>query len=139
MDPFSIAAGAIGISSAAAKLTETIVVFIQTTREARSELLSTKSELSNLCTILDLLRSDTESSGDDDAAGFPETIRNNLSAVLDSCSKDITELTKVLEEHNSHIARVKWAVSGKSRVLQLNRHLESHCRALDLALDFSAL
>src|ERR1044072_9371881 len=101
MDPFSIAAGTFGISSAAAKLTEPIVVFIQTTREARSELLATKSELSNLCTILDLLRSDTESSGDDDAAGLPEAIRSNLSAVLDSCSKDIAELTKVLEEHKS--------------------------------------
>src|SRR3954469_17244456 len=106
-DPLSIVAGSVGIISAALKLGDAITTFIHTTREARAELSATKSELSNLCTLLSLIKKDSEQETSDPAA-LPEGLRIHICAILDSCNKDITELTEVLEKHNSRVAGVRW-------------------------------
>lgn len=134
-DPLSVAGSCIAVATAATKLSETITAFICTVREARGELAATKMQLTNLCTVLDLLQYDTKR----DQSAIPDMVKPHLIAMLGRCNKDIIELEVVVEKHNSQVGPLKWAYHGKKAVLTLNRNIETHIRTLQIALGFSSL
>lgn len=135
-DPLSIVASCVGLAAAAAKTSVAITSFIRTTRDARKELTETRTQLTELESVLDLLRHDSEGEG---GSAIPESVRSNIEGIIGNCNASIRDLQAVMEKHKAKTGPLRFTFTGKEDILALNRQLSTHTRALNIALDFSAL
>ena len=133
MDPFSIASGCAGLITLIAQTTTAATAFIRTCRGAREDLTSVIGELTQLKTILELLK-------DDDASVMPERMRVEIVSLLNKCSATVREIEDVLEGFgDGRAVPVKWAASGKPKVEALRVRLKGYSESLSLTIDIVGL
>jgi hypothetical protein len=133
MDPLSITTGCLALIGAISKTSIFITHFIRGCREARGDLTSVSHELFDLQFVLDFLKEDSAVVDDDVLPGF---IRAQILSVIGNCGEVIDKIEKVLNDiSESRVPAARWMVDGKKEVATLKSSLETHRRALNLALE----
>jgi hypothetical protein len=136
MDPLSITVACVWLTTAIAKTSLSVTVFVRTVRAARSDLDGVSRELASLTTILELLAEDAK-----DIKNFPETLRKHITGIVANCELVLVEVQRLITKYDKPgvIAGSKWALTGTEDVAKLQLSLEAHKSALEIALEMVAL
>lgn len=131
-EALGIAGSCVGIAAAIVSVTVKIAQFVNDIRESRKDLDAVRMELSSLQLSLTALSAEEESGFD----SIP-SLKENLFKVLGDCKTKISEMGAVLDDMDgaTAIKRMKWATTGKTKLIGLKLGLESHKLSLDIALD----
>jgi hypothetical protein len=137
MDPLSITASILALVGAVTKTSTAVTKFARSVRDAREELTATCRELANLRMALELLRSDYNEEGI--SARMPATsgMATRIHSVLESCVDIMADLDSLVAKYDSK--QMRWAISGKDKVISVNAQLTAHTKTLQIALDVSTL
>jgi hypothetical protein len=122
MDPLSITAACVSLTSTIAKTSLSITVFVRAVRAARSDLDGVSRELASLTTILELLAEDAK-----DTENFPDTLRKHITGILTNCELVMVEVQRLITKYDKPgiIASSKWVLAGTEDVAKLQLSLVS--------------
>lgn len=137
MDPLSITTGAVALISTIVKVSYEVTIFVKHVRDARSDLDHVSRELLSLKNILELLAEDTEGP----SKKLPDGLQNQIGGIINGCTEVVLEIDKTMKKYEGGgvMKGAKWALGGKEDMSKLQKSLEAHKTALDLALDMVQL
>lgn len=136
MDPLSLATACVTLIDAAAKTSTGIITFVHSYHEARSDLTTINNELSELRTVLELLKDTVVKTID---SVIPERLQARGVSILDNCVAVVTKIDDILDRHRGGLGAAKWAVAGKMEIAGLRTGLEAHRQSLHLALELVSI
>ena len=136
MDPLSITAACVALTTTVAKTSSLVTTFIRSVRAARSDLDGISRELASLTTLLELIAEDTE-----DVNVLPETLRKQIAGILSNCQIVLVAVQRLVERYSGSgvIRASKWTLAGSEDVTKLRLSLEAHKSALEIALEMVTL
>lgn len=136
-DPLSIAAGVIGVVTAAAQISSILINFTKSTIAAPRQAQVVLTEVSHISAILSQLQSYLF------GLDFPDRSRTSLLkvdklvTVISGCVLTFSELEKLLDEFKTEgldvLDRLKW-VRKESAIMSLIQRLQNHKASLSLVL-----
>lgn len=132
-DPFSIAAGVVGLVASIGKSILVINQFRQDVSEARRDLLRVAGELTSLRTTIEGLQEDFVN----DDVDVPSSLQENVVSIVTSCSRTVNDMEKLLLRllDGKFRHKIEWAISGKPDMDKLRSNLEAHKISLNIAID----
>jgi hypothetical protein len=135
MDPFTLSTACVGLLAGVAQLSVQINQFVSSVREAHSDMDAVLQELNSLSLCLEALRDDSA------CIRYPQTLRNNLIAVLRNCDHVTGDMQNLLHKLSSrHLGRrIQWSATGRDEMNKLRSSLETHKSALVIALEMTTL
>ncbi|KAI1257652.1 hypothetical protein MGN70_000695 [Eutypa lata] len=136
MDPLSLATACVTLIDAAAKTSTGIITFVHSYHEARSDLTTINNELSELRTVLELLKDTVVKTID---SVIPERLQARVVSIIDNCVAVVTKIDDILDRHRGGLGAAKWAVAGKMEIAGLRTGLEAHRQSLHLALELVSI
>lgn len=132
MDPLSITVSCLTLIGVASKTSLAVTTFIRGCRDARSDLMSISGELTQLQLVLELLKDDTDVTGD---RIIPSLCRPRSCPSSPTAPTSSTSLNKVLQNYATKTGPAKWTTYGKTEVDGLRMSLEAHRGSLSLVLE----
>ena len=136
MDPLSLATACVTLIDAAAKTSTGIITFVHSYHGARSDLITMNNELSELRTVLELLKDTVVKTID---SVIPERLQARVVSIIDNCVAVVTKIDDILDRHRGGLGAAKWAVAGKMEIAGLRTGLEAHRQSLHLALELVSI
>jgi hypothetical protein len=136
MDPLSITAACVAMTTTIAKTSLSVTTFVRSVRVARSDLDGISRELASLATLLELIAEDTEN-----VNALPETLRKQIAAILSNCQLVLLEVERLVKNCNGPglIKGSKWTLAGSEDVTKLRLSLAANKSALEIALEMVTL
>lgn len=132
MDPLSITVSCLTLIGVASKTSLAVTTFIRGCRDARSDLMSISGELTQLQLVLELLKDDTDVTGD---RIIPQSLQAQILSIIANCSDVVDKVNKVLQNYATKTGPAKWTTYGKTEVDGLRMSLEAHRGSLSLVLE----
>jgi hypothetical protein len=136
MDPLSITAACVSLTSTIVKTSISVSIFVRSVRAARSDLDTVSRELASLKTLLELIAEDAK-----DVESFPDTLRPHVAGILSNCELVLVELQRLVAKYDKPgvIKASKWTLAGSEDVRKLQLSLEAHKSALEIVLEMVVL
>jgi len=137
-DPLSIAAGIVGVLTAAAQISSLLIRWTKSAKEAPQQARVIATEVTELSGILAHLQSFLLGNGCSDESRTSLVKVDQLVTILSGCVLTFSELEKLLDEMKvedfSILDRVKWA-KKESAVMSVVQRLQNHKASLSLMLN----
>ncbi len=135
-DPLSIAAGIVGVLTAAAQISSLLIKWTKSAKEAPQQPRVIAAEVTELSGILAHLQSFLLGNGCSDESSLVKV--DQLVTILSGCVLTFSELEKLLDEMKVEdfniLDRVKWA-KKESAVMSVVQRLQNHKASLSLMLN----
>ncbi|CZR52670.1 uncharacterized protein PAC_02547 [Phialocephala subalpina] len=131
MDPLSITTGCLALISAVGKTTIAINDFIRSCREAKNDLATITKELSELQTVLQLLK---DNCAIVDEQENKDRLKAQILSIIANCNNVLLTIERVLKGLTGRTGTIKWVAFGKKEVAGLRVSLEAHRGSLNLAV-----
>ncbi|MBE3041783.1 hypothetical protein IMZ48_04230 [Candidatus Bathyarchaeota archaeon] len=129
MEPVSIIGTCSGLISLIITATTAAAAFIRVCRGARGDLTTVIGDLTQLKTILDLLKND-------DTSAVSKPMQAEILSLLQDCAATVGDIENVVEAlGDSKAFPMRWAASGKQRVESLRAKLKGYSDALGFTID----
>lgn len=139
-DPLSIAAACVGLLATATRTSVAVTGFVRTFRDARHDLAAVSRQLGELSMIVGLLSGEYDDASAEQQQAMPVSLRSQICSILANCGDVLAQLEAVMARHEkSRTTAARWALKGKDEVTGLERQLDAHVRALNIALEVSVL
>lgn len=100
IDPLSITVSCLTLIGVASKTSLAVTTFIRGCRDARSDLMSISGELTQLQLVLELLKDDTDVTGD---RIIPQSLQAQILSIIANCSDDVDKVNKVLQNYINNL------------------------------------
>ncbi|KAH7408855.1 hypothetical protein BKA64DRAFT_663677 [Cadophora sp. MPI-SDFR-AT-0126] len=136
MDPLSATTGCLALISAVGKTALAISDFVQSCREAKDDLATVSTQLSELQSILKLLK-DSSALVDEDPDIKPLKIQ--ILSIISNCNGVLLDIQKVLKGLTGRTASIKWVAFGKKEVTALRVLLDNHRGSLSIAVQLVSI
>jgi hypothetical protein len=136
MDPLSATTGCLALISAVGKTALAISDFVQSCREAKDDLATVSTQLSELQSILKLLK-DSSALVDEDPDIKPLKIQ--ILSIISNCNGVLLDIQKVLKGLTGRTASIKWVAFGKKEVTALRVLLDNHRGSLSIAVQLVSM
>ena len=137
-DPLSIAAGVIGVVTAATQITSLLIRFTEANKNAPAQVRYIVTEVTDIHSIILQLQSYIDSREGADSSRTSLLKIDQLVAILSGCVLTFSELEKLLDEMKVEdmaiLDRVKW-VRKETEILGLVQRLQNHKASLSLMLN----
>ena len=137
-DPLNIAAGVIGVVTAAAQISSILIKFTKSTISAPQQAQVVLIEVSDISGILSVLQSFLLGPNSPSKSRTSLLKVEKLVAIVSGCVLTFTELEKLIDEMKTGdmdiLDRLKW-VRKESAIVDLIRRLQNHKASLSLVLN----
>lgn len=100
IDPLSITVSCLTLIGVASKTSLAVTTFIRGCRDARSDLMSISGELTQLQLVLELLKDDTDVTGD---RIIPQSLQAQILSIIANCFDDVDKVNKVLQNYINNL------------------------------------
>jgi len=130
--------GVTSLLNTIAVTTVAVADFVKGCRKARGDLLGVAQELSTLTKILEWLKNDIDSEGDN-GISIPDSLTSQITSIVSHCKRTVDKIQLVLEQHSGSMGAAKWAVGGKKDVNSLQAELAAYRGALNLTMEVTTL
>ena len=131
MDPLSATTGCLALITAVGKTSIAVTDFVRSCREARADLIAVTKELTELQTVLELLR---DNSAIMDERQDIEPLKIQILSIIANCNSVLLTIEKALGSLQGRTGTIKWVAFGKKEVAGLRMSLEAHRGSLSLAV-----
>jgi Fungal N-terminal domain of STAND proteins len=129
MDPFSVTTACVRLIASVAHLSLQINSFVDIVQTARSDMNDVLQKLDSLSISLKALRDGGIESR------FPPPMLETLLTVLGCCDNVVQDMRALLRKlSSSHIARLRWTVSGQDDMTKFRTSLESYKSTITISL-----
>jgi hypothetical protein len=134
MEVVAAASSIIGIIDVISKASKAAAEFMRDVKDARSEMISVRQDLSSLSTVLDIIVGDFEDSSN---PGVPESLHKKILGIALNCSDVVSQIDRCIRNQGG--SRLSWVTSGRSEVANLRNTLQARKFALDIALEMVSM